>query len=78
MVQADTLTVTNGATVSASTFGNGDAGNVQVTASDRVTISGISATGFSSGIFTASFSFSQAGNIVITTPQLHLDNIRCN
>ncbi|MBR8839553.1 MAG: hypothetical protein DSM106950_37520 [Stigonema ocellatum SAG 48.90 = DSM 106950] len=46
------LALTNGAQLSASTFGQGNAGNVRINARDRVTLDGISSDGSSpSGAF---------------------------
>ncbi|MGI0488151.1 filamentous hemagglutinin N-terminal domain-containing protein [Pantanalinema rosaneae CENA516] len=74
-IQTRASTITNGAQISATTLGQGNAGNVSITAHDRLTIDGVSANGqVSTGIFIASFSASQAGNVVITTPQLYLDH----
>ncbi len=52
-IQSRSLWVTDGARVFATTYGKGDAGNIQVEALDSVTVSGINANyGFSSGLFT--------------------------
>ncbi|MEA5464075.1 beta strand repeat-containing protein [Leptothoe sp. PORK10 BA2] len=49
-IAANSLAVLNGAVLSASTFGDGDAGNVVITASDAVVFDGTSADGqFNSG-----------------------------
>jgi large exoprotein involved in heme utilization and adhesion len=44
------LRIIDGATLSATTFGQGDAGNLSVTATERIELSGSSPQGFSSGI----------------------------
>jgi filamentous hemagglutinin family protein len=52
-VKAETLTVSNGAQVSASTFGTGAGGSIHVTAAGAIDLAGASPFG-SSGIFSAS------------------------
>ena len=47
-IQARSLTLTNGAQLSASTYGQGDAGSVTVHASDMVSLDGMENNGFSS------------------------------
>lgn len=45
VIEANTVEVLNGAQLSTSALGNGDAGNVEITARDRVLFAGISADG---------------------------------
>ena len=63
------LTVTNGALLSASTFGQGNAGNILIHAADAVTLSGIGFTGESSGLFTVTGTQAsgQGGGIMVDT-----------
>jgi filamentous hemagglutinin family protein len=70
VIAANSLTVTNGAQLSASTSGRGDAGNVEITAGDRVVFDGSSADGqVSSAAFStvAAGARGAGGNIEITT-----------
>jgi filamentous hemagglutinin family protein len=74
-IQTKMLTVTNAAAIVASARGKGDAGNIQINASDSINISGNNLdTGYSSGIFafTLPKSTGQGGNIEINTSNLHL------
>jgi large exoprotein involved in heme utilization and adhesion len=75
-ITTGTLSIANGAAVSASTLGEGNAGTVTVTARDAVFIDGIDSTGESSGIFSrvGSGAAGQAGSIRITTDNLSLTN----
>ncbi len=52
LVNTDTLDVTNGATLFASSFGKEDSGSVRVNATGAVTFDGIGKNGFSSNAFT--------------------------
>ncbi len=65
------LLVRDGAVVSASTFGSGKGGSLQITASDSVEVIGESADGqFPSGLFTQSRGSGDAGNLTIDTGRL--------
>ena len=69
------LLVSDGAQVSAGTFGSGDGGSLRVNASDSVQVMGIAPNGqYPSGLFTASEAIGQrtgtAGDLTITTGQL--------
>ncbi|AOW99005.1 hypothetical protein BJP34_05700 [Moorena producens PAL-8-15-08-1] len=65
------LMVSDGAQVSAGTFGLGDGGSLSVNASSSVQVIGTSANGqFSSGLFTATQRAGKAGELNITTGQL--------
>lgn len=68
-IEARTLELTDGARVSSSTGGFGNAGNLDITASERVDI-----TGALSGIFTATSADAtgNAGTLTVTTPLLHM------
>jgi filamentous hemagglutinin family protein len=52
-ITAKTFSLTNGAQLAASAFGRGNAGNVQVTVQDSVTIDGVGRNGVFSGIFSS-------------------------
>jgi filamentous hemagglutinin family protein len=71
---ADLITMTNGGVVSASIFGNGNGGNVRVTAK-TIALDGISPTG-GSGITSQVFGTGSGngGNIVVETGSLTLTN----
>jgi filamentous hemagglutinin family protein len=74
-IQSRAFSVTDGARVSATTYGKGDAGNIQVEALDSVTLSGINANnGFSSGLFTNTEKGAsrQGGDIKVQTRDLHI------
>ncbi|NER92583.1 MAG: filamentous hemagglutinin N-terminal domain-containing protein [Symploca sp. SIO1B1] len=70
------LELTNGAGVSASTFGVGDAGKVKITATDSVWLDGESKIGNSSGIFSqvTPGAKGNSGEIELTTTSLELTN----
>ncbi|NET57986.1 MAG: filamentous hemagglutinin N-terminal domain-containing protein [Symploca sp. SIO2E6] len=71
-----TLELTNGAQVSASTFGIGDAGAVNITATDSVRLDGESNTGNTSNIFSqvAPGAEGNSEGIELTTSSLELTN----
>jgi len=75
-ITAGSLEVTNGAVLSSSTFGEGNAGGVKITATDTVRFDGASSTRFSS----AAFSIVRAGavgdgdDIEITAGSLEVTN----
>lgn len=76
-IQTDTLTVRNGAAISASTFGRGNAGTITILARKRILLEG-AAEPFT-GIFartthprSATGRGGDAGNLFIRTPSLHL------
>jgi large exoprotein involved in heme utilization and adhesion len=86
-IQARRLSLTDGATLQAITYGTGNAGNIMVKASDSINISGVSPTridsdgyvdgGYSSGLFTSAEVESprgRGGNIEVTTNALQLSD----
>ncbi len=87
-VIANVVELTNGSTLASNTFGDGNAGGIQVTAYDHVSLLGptsSSPTGTfrPSGLFSNSFAFvgshgGDAGHIVVTTPRLELTGGRIN
>ncbi|MEH1870659.1 beta strand repeat-containing protein, partial [Nostoc sp.] len=68
-ITADSLAVTNGAFLSASTFGQGKGGNIQIKADDFVIVSGISSNKFSRGLLTSTEpgAQGQSGEITVNT-----------
>jgi filamentous hemagglutinin family protein len=60
--------------IRSSTFGQGDAGKISITATDKVSLQGLQ--GFSSGIasLVGSSAFGNADDIIINTPSLSLSN----
>ncbi|MEC4812215.1 MAG: S-layer family protein, partial [Scytonema sp. PMC 1069.18] len=75
-ISADSLSLTNGAQLQALTSGQGDAGKIEIKASDRVSVSGTSSiTGRSSALFTSTFSDSGiGGDIIINTTNLRISD----
>jgi filamentous hemagglutinin family protein len=68
------LTIADDASISASTLGQGRAGDIRVNADQSVLISGTDRFTESSGLYTISRSDSPAGDIFVTTPSLTLKN----
>ncbi|MEQ8538653.1 MAG: S-layer family protein, partial [Coleofasciculus sp. D1-CHI-01] len=50
-IDSGSLTVTNGAQIDATTFGEGDAGKIVIRATDRILLDGEDSQGFPSGVF---------------------------
>lgn len=76
-IDTTSLSLTGGSQLQALTKGNGNAGDITINAADSITLSGIGADGFLSGIFTASEANSQGigGNIAVNTNgSLKIDN----
>ncbi|MGK7897060.1 MAG: beta strand repeat-containing protein, partial [Xenococcus sp. (in: cyanobacteria)] len=75
-ITTGSLAVTNGGQISASTFGQGNAGAVNITATDTVTFDGENSQGFNSGAFSNVNSGAEgnAGGVNITTGSLSLTN----
>jgi large exoprotein involved in heme utilization and adhesion len=73
-ITTNSLSVTDGAQLTASTFGRGDAGNVKITASDTVSFAGVGSNGFSSGAFSTveQGGEGKGGDVEITTGSLSL------
>ena len=68
------LELTNGARVDNSTFGEGNAGRVNITATDSVLLDGESKTGIPSGVFSTAASDGNSGEIALRTASLELTN----
>ena len=76
IIDTSTLSLTNGGEIFANTFGEGDAGAVQVTASEGITLDGEASDGFPSRIFSQveSGAVGRSGGIIIDTTTLSLNN----
>ena len=73
VVKAPHVTLTEGARISSDTFGPGQGGTVQVTASDTLTLAGTSLNGgFRSGLFAATEGTGTAGSVVVEAPHVTL------
>ncbi|HEY9635313.1 MAG TPA: S-layer family protein [Coleofasciculaceae cyanobacterium] len=70
------LFLTNGALLNASTFGQGDAGNVTITARDAIFFNGVGSNGVASGVRSrvASEAVGNGGNISVTARSVSLTN----
>jgi filamentous hemagglutinin family protein len=62
LIRSDTLALTAGSQISASVFGQGKAGDVDIVVRDRVSIDGFDQEGFSSGIFSTVETSEARGN----------------
>ena len=86
-VEAHVVELTNGSSLISTTFGDGNVGNVSLTATTHVKILGDvgtnpAAASQPSGIFSNSFGFvgsqGNAGNVIVTTPKLEIVAGRIN
>jgi len=75
-ITTGSLSVTNGAQLSASTLGQGDAGSVTITASGTVSFDGIGSNGLSSGILSnvVRGAMGKGGYVNVTTGSLSVTN----
>ena len=75
-ITTDTLSVTNGGLVTASTFGQGDAGSVEITATDNITIDGETSKGIPSRVISqvGSEAVGDEGDVTIATDTLSVTN----
>ncbi|NEP74091.1 MAG: filamentous hemagglutinin N-terminal domain-containing protein [Okeania sp. SIO2G4] len=74
-IETEHLTILDGAEVSASTFGDGKAGNLTVSATENITLSGVnSISGDSSTITARTLGNGNAGSININTPNLRVED----
>ncbi|MEC4819222.1 MAG: filamentous hemagglutinin N-terminal domain-containing protein, partial [Scytonema sp. PMC 1069.18] len=74
-ISADSLSLTNGAQLQALTRGQGDAGNIDINAPNRVSVSGTSSiTGRSSALATPTFTIGSGGNITVNTTNLRVSD----
>lgn len=74
IITTGSLSITKGAQVNASTFGEGEAGNIQVNAANSITLSGVGLNGVSSGIFTSTEqgAIGKGGEINVNTNTLEV------
>lgn len=75
-ILAGSFSLTNGAEVSSTTFGRGDAGHINIEAHDRVSLDGVSSNGLTSGVFSrvAEEAVGNGRGIDITTGSLTIIN----
>ena len=74
-IETERLTILDGAEISASTFGDGKAGNLTVSATENITLSGVSSiSGDSSSITARTLNNGNAGSININTPNLKVED----
>jgi filamentous hemagglutinin family protein len=74
-ISSGSLSLSDGAALSASTLGRGNAGNIKIDANDFVNISGRNLTsGFNSSLFVNSSGLGITGDIEITSPTIRLEN----
>jgi filamentous hemagglutinin family protein len=66
-IETENLIVQNGAKVFASTIGQGNAGNIQINATNSVNLSGVDFSGYSSSLSTTTSGVGQGGNITVNT-----------
>ena len=75
-INTDSLSLTNGGIVSASTFSQGNAGNITINANNTITMDGEDSNGFPSSAFSSVNTGAEgnAGDVTITTGSLTLTN----
>src|SRR5919202_5986755 len=75
-ITTGSLSVTNGAFLSADTFGQGNAGSVRITATDKVRFDGVGSNGANSGAYSSvgSRAVGDGGDIEITSGSLSVTN----
>ena len=75
-ITAPILELLDGAGLTASTFGRGDAGSVIINASERLLLYGVGSNGFPSGIFSSTSSNAplRGRNVIVATPHLQIAN----
>ncbi|MCC5654422.1 filamentous hemagglutinin N-terminal domain-containing protein [Nostoc sp. XA013] len=75
-LSTSSLSITNGAQITAGTDGQGDAGNINIDASDRVSFYGTSRDGFPSGAFSSvdEGAVGRGGSVNLRTGSLSLTN----
>jgi hypothetical protein len=74
VVRAGRLTIEGGGEISTITFGDGRGGDIRIDAGDSIAISGMSADGFPSGVFSSSNRGGDAGDITLRAA----DSLRVN
>ncbi len=73
-IDTSSLTVTDGAQISASTFGEGNAGSVEITASDTIAIDGVTENNRSGILANAFISNGNSGNINVLADEITIDD----
>jgi filamentous hemagglutinin family protein len=73
-INTPTLMVRDGAVVSASTWGPGQGGRLEINASESVDLNGTSNKGSPSGLYAQVFGSGNAGNLRVSTPTLSVRN----
>ncbi|MFW5667492.1 MAG: beta strand repeat-containing protein, partial [Coleofasciculus sp.] len=73
-INTQRLSVRDGAVLSASTFGVGEAGSLSVNASESIELNGTSAGEIFSGLYSQGFGAGDGNNIEMKTPQLVVKN----
>ncbi|MGL5833983.1 MAG: filamentous hemagglutinin N-terminal domain-containing protein [Waterburya sp.] len=73
-VNTQNLSLRNGSRISNSTFGQGDAGNIDINVAEIITLDGFAEQSNNSGLFSFTDSSGSGGNIEITTKNLLLNN----
>ncbi|AUB40475.1 Large exoprotein involved in heme utilization or adhesion [Nostoc flagelliforme CCNUN1] len=74
-IYSDSLSLTDGGIISATTSGEGNAGTLKINTVNAVSISGtLPTTGNSSGLFVSSSGLGTAGDIEVFSPKIRLDN----
>jgi filamentous hemagglutinin family protein len=75
-VRTGSLSITNGAALGTATLGQGNAGNVNIVARDRIALSGVSPNGTAGGIAAGVLpgAIGDAGNVTIRTGSLAITN----
>ena len=75
-INTESLSLTNGGQISASTFGQGNAGSVDIVTENKITIDGENAAGLPSGAISQVFpgAVGNGGDVNITTESLSLAN----
>ncbi len=75
-IKGSSIELANGSSLVSSTGGDGDAGNISITATDHLSLIRANPTDLQSGIFSNSFgsvsNLGNAGDITITTPRLEM------
>ncbi|WP_232231761.1 two-partner secretion domain-containing protein [Coleofasciculus chthonoplastes] len=74
LVNTRQLRIEDGAFISASTFGAGQGGNLQVNATEAINLMGRSIDGFPSGLYAQGFGTGNAGDLEVKTDQLRVED----
>lgn len=74
MIKTGHLIIRDGAVISASTWGPGQGGNLEINASESVDLNGTSNQGSPSGLYAQGFGAANAGNLQVSTRALSVRN----